>query len=1300
MGGRRASRDVDEATPLLRATKSEKGSSNPGDHADAISLVTFSWLGALLSKGAHAPLQKEDLWELQATEDTEHVTSNLRDALAKVKPRDPTKKLALGLAIRKAFGTNMYLAGVCKLFGDLLGFVAPICINEIIKYVEDSSNAWFYPQYFGWIMSGALFLSTVLQTLFLHQHHHLVIREAIRVRSALTMLVYEKSLRLSLDAKSTLGSGKIMNLGTTDTNRILDLFYFVHYVWAAPLQLVLGLMLLLKYLGVAALAGVGIMVLLLPLSASFSSHAAQISKFLLECTDKRLKCVSELFQSIRIIKLYAWETAMLARIDHIRTHELAFLKKMIVWNALSQVALQAGPILVALCSFATFSWLSPVPLTPDRAFTSIALFSIFRLPLMMLPRIFSLIFQANVSINRLEEFLETPELTNAQSSDDQLPPQFLGIRNATFAWGQGSKPEQGPSVLLPALASQSLSHVSVTLPKGQLTLIVGGVGSGKSTLLAALLGELTPESGEVSTPRSNISYAAQSPYLVNATIEDNIVFGAPYNSERLKRVVQCCELEADLKQFPNGLKSEVGESGVNLSGGQKQRISIARAVYGQRKDFYVFDDSLSALDATVAARVFNQCLNEGTKSLLAGKTRVLATHSLKVAKSAQWIIVMDKMRVVQMGTFDELMKNHGGLFAEMMRSVATTTGSATADAPAQPGAVATTTSHSEQAIDTKSRLVEDEARAVGHVSLSVYFSYLKSCGIAWSVCALALLFATQISTVSTDLWLTHWTGMGAEASTGLVFYLSVYAYLGLATVLLGFVGDVSCRFGGLRASTEIHHQLLHHVTKGTMRFFDSTPVGRILNRFSNDMSTIDQKLNSASVAFVTMSLSLLSMLVIQCVSAPLLMACFVPLFVGYMMVQNFYRQSSRELQRLDNISKSPIYAHFTQTLNGLVTIRAFQMQTKSHHDQAQRINDNTKAFLLLNLINRWLGVRLESLGALITLAVALFVCKDRAELSSALAGLLLSYSQSMNQLLNWIVRNNIDMENMMNSVERTDEYTKIETECKNEDDVSRSLSAMMLQQRPKWPENGAITFSNVSIHYKPGAPLVLNDVSFTIEGGEKVGICGRTGAGKSTMLLSLFRMIECSRGSIEIDGINIARLTLSQLRSRMAIIPQDPVLFGASIRYNLDPTNEHSDTKLWEALRKAHLHHMVSEMPEKLDADVKEGGENLSVGERQLFCLARAILRNSQILCLDEATASMDHKSDELIQASLRHDFALATVLTIAHRLETILDYDKIMVLQRGEIVEFDTPSKLASKQQPLGEFAAMLQASRTSQSQ
>ncbi|KAL7687470.1 putative sulfonylurea receptor, AAA+ ATPase domain-containing protein [Plasmopara halstedii] len=1290
---------IGETAPLLSVQQKQVQNDSPGARAHWLSRVTFSWLGPLLVQGATRPLQAEDLWQLEPEDDAARVTNTLRQA--------SNNNQSLWVSIRKGFGFNMYVAGACKLFGDCFGFIGPICINALIKYVEDPSQTMFSSPYYGYILSSILFIASIMQTLCLHQHHHLVIREAIRVRTALTMLVYEKSLKLSSQTKSSIGSGRILNLATIDANRILELFYMIHYAWAAPLQLILGMLLLVHFIGIASFAGVFIMIILLPTSAVLSSQAAKVVQKMLKCTDQRLKVLNELFQHIRIIKLYAWESEMLFQLEAIRGKELHFLKKTILWSAFGNVILQAGPILVSFGTFVAYSYVQNEPLTADKAFTAISLFSIFRLPLMVLPHVFSLIFQANVSIKRLESFLQ---LKTQSRQTCLLSPSIdsnssYEIRHATFKLSDESQELLDESTKETAKratgSSAQLSNITISIPKNKLTLIVGAVGSGKSTLLSALLGEMQPEYGVVQIPIKNISYAAQTPYLINASVEDNILFGASLDKARLHRVIKNCELEKELVSLPNGFKSEIGENGVTLSGGQKQRLSIARAMYLQNQEMYIFDDSLSALDVHVATRIFNQCFSEKTGGELTGQTRILSTHSLQFAHLADWIIVIENMRAVEMGTFSDLTQlTPNGKFATMFKAfqcpdeiVEKDTLGQQADCENVTRSKARSDSNADgHAVSGSGILIQDEEKAEGELSWRIYTSYFISCGTVSTIGALALLIAMQVTSVSTDLWLTNWTN-NKPTGVSLTFYLTIYAYLGLSTIMLEFVGELCCRFAGLSASKKIHHHFLRHMIKGTMQFFDTTPVGRILNRFSSDLNTIDTKLNSSIVQFVTMFLALLSMLAIQSSTAPVLLLLLIPVFICYVAYQRFYGKSCRELQRLDNISKSPLYAHFTQTLNGLVTIRTFNMVKQSEQMQALKLNENTKAFLLLNLINRWLGVRLEFLGALITLAVAVFVSRDHFTISSAMAGLLLSYSQNMTSLLNWIIRNQIDMENNMNSVERIDEYCRVETEpvtlLTHHFERYTCAKSRTLQLRPHWPEHGKLDFVNVCVQYDPLLPPVLNNISFSINGGEKVGICGRTGAGKSSLLLALFRMVSFYHGNIYIDEVSTDALTLTELRSRMAIIPQDPVLFAASVRINLDPTGQATDEDLWNAIRKSRLESFIKGLCGGVDAQVLEGGDNFSVGERQLICLARAILRHSKILCLDEATASMDHSTDEFIQASIRSEFAKTTVLTIAHRVETILDYDKILVLKHGQITEFGTPSDLLNK--PNGEFASML---------
>jgi ABC-type multidrug transport system fused ATPase/permease subunit len=570
----------------------------------------------------------------------------------------------------------------------------------------------------------------------------------------------------------------------------------VHYTWAAPLQLIIGMSLLILFLGYAAFAGVGIMIIMLPLSAFLSSQAASISNHMLQCTDHRLKLIGEVLRHIRIIKFYAWERQLLSEVEDVREKELKYLKQTLVWKAWSNVFLQAGPLLVSLVSFVVYTWIQEKPLTPDVAFTSIALFNIFRLPLMTLPRIFSLIFEADVSIERLSKYLALQDHTvdiSLTPAGNEMPSADYAVDYASFHWGVSDNEKEEDDQV-----DGSLQNISVVIPKGKLTIVVGAVGSGKSTLLAALLHELRPTTGHVTTPVDNISYAAQSAYLVSNSVQDNILFGSTLKGSRLSRVVQCCELQDDLQLLPDGLQSDLGENGLNLSGGQKQRVSIARAVYPANQSIYILDDPLSALDAKVASRVFTQCFREGSQSLLTGQTRVLSTHALQYTKWADWIIVMDKMKVVQMGTYQQLTEDEpNGLLAQMLHLYLGNSGS-----PAQPSPEAARSSVDNSNNDvvegSKSPLIQDETRVVGDLSWAVVLAYFRSCGLVWCIGAFSVLLSAQVAQLSTDLWLMRWTSATTTSVYQLSVYLSVYTYLSFITIILAFGGDLCSRYAGLR----------------------------------------------------------------------------------------------------------------------------------------------------------------------------------------------------------------------------------------------------------------------------------------------------------------------------------------------------------------------------------------------------------------------------------------------------------------------------------------------------------------------
>lgn len=826
--------------------------------------------------------------------------------------------------------------------------------------------------------------------------------------------------------------------------------------------------------------------------------------------------------------------------------------------------MQGGPVLVALVSFSVYGLTESSRLTADQAFTALTLFNLFGMSLMMFPRVLVLIFQAKVSSERIQEFLLMDEIIN-EITAIETPQEFaIKIEHAIFDLPSSSSNDEEKKDLSP---SSTQSHeINLQIPRGHLVLIVGSVGSGKSTLLNAILGEFKLKSGKVyknTASTSSIAYISQTPWILNNTIKQNIVFGEAYDVMKLQHVLEVCALMADLKMFPAGIETEIGERGVTLSGGQKQRISIARALYADR-DTYLFDDCLSALDAHVGQLIFQNCILKA----LAQKTRIFVTHAVQYCPQAHSVVVMEDHAIVEQGTVKELLSSPSA-FSKLYGSVSenetvirdfqeqapieeassetkknvlssSVEVNITIDDQTRATSTGLTTlmkSRTSKQTSDRGTLVEAEERETGAVSSQTYWSYIRSSG-GFSRIFTIVLFAMscQVMSIVQDLWLTHWTE-SIDSTTRIGYYMKIYAVLASSVVLCIFTSDVVAKIATLVAARAIHAQLLNRIIRAPVQFFDTTPVGRIINRFSNDVLVIDQKLGTSLLMGLTIGLRVSSRMLVQVIlsSSYILVAVIVPVFIIYRTMQQYYRRSTRELQRLDSVTKSPIFAHIGQTLSGLATVRAYDVEWKFIDENERRIDANTRAFLLLNLVNRWLGVRLEFLGTIVTVAVAILVIPSTSSDSgtvsreaAARGGLILSYSQSITFLLNWLVRTNIQTENMMNSIERMNEYSNLPCEEEEGADV------LDLAPPDTWPSSGQIEFQNVSARYRPELDLVLKNISFTISAGAKVGICGRTGSGKSTLLLVLYRMVSWSSfdmaGKILIRINRLFRSTLVRVR--------------------------------------------------------------------------------------------------------------------------------------------------------------------------
>ncbi|XP_060220230.1 multidrug resistance-associated protein 1 isoform X4 [Meriones unguiculatus] len=1228
------------------------------------------------------------------------------------KDRNPS----LFKVLYKTFGPYFLMSFLFKALHDLMMFAGPEILKLIINFVNDREA----PNWQGYFYTALLFVSACLQTLVLHQYFHICFVSGMRIKTAVVGAVYRKALVITNSARKSSTVGEIVNLMSVDAQRFMDLATYINMIWSAPLQVILALYLLWLVcfplvsffcreglprpsterawnLGPSVLAGVAVMIFMVPFNAVMAMKTKTYQVAHMKSKDNRIKLMNEILNGIKVLKLYAWELAFQDKVLNIRQEELKVLKKSAYLAAVGTFTWVCTPFLVALSTFAVYVTVDENNiLDAKKAFVSLALFNILRFPLNILPMVISSIVQASVSLKRLRIFLSHEELEPDSiercSIKDGGGMNSISVKNATFTWSRGEPP--------------TLNGISFSIPEGALVAVVGQVGCGKSSLLSALLAEMDKVEGHVAL-KGSVAYVPQQAWIQNDSLRENILFGHPLQERYYKAVMEACALLPDLEILPSGDRTEIGEKGVNLSGGQKQRVSLARAVYCN-SDIYLFDDPLSAVDAHVGKHIFEKVV--GPTGLLKNKTRILVTHGISYLPQVDVIIVMSGGKISEMGSYQELL-DRDGAFAEFVRTYASAeqdlaseddsvSGLGKESKPVENGMLVTDTvgkhlqrhlssssSHSGdtgqqhsslaelQKTGTKEetwKLMEADKVQTGQVQLSVYWDYMKAIGLFISFLSIFLFLCNHVSALASNYWLSLWTDdhpivNGTQEHRN--FRLSVYGALGILQGVAVFGYSMAVSIGGIFASRHLHLDLLHNVLRSPMSFFERTPSGNLVNRFSKELDTVDSMIPQVIKMFMGSLFSVIGAVIVILLATPIAAVIIPPLGLVYFFVQRFYVASSRQLKRLESVSRSPVYSHFNETLLGVSVIRAFEEQERFIRQSDLKVDENQKAYYPSIVANRWLAVRLECVGNCIVLFAALFSVIYRHNLSAGLVGLSVSYSLQITAYLNWLVRMSSEMETNIVAVERLKEYSETEKEAPWQIQETAPHST--------WPHSGRVEFRDYCLRYREDLDLVLKHINVTIEGGEKVGIVGRTGAGKSSLTLGLFRINESAEGEIIIDGVNIAKIGLHDLRFKITIIPQDPVLFSGSLRMNLDPFSQYSDEEVWMALELAHLKDFVSALPDKLNHECAEGGENLSVGQRQLVCLARALLRKTKILVLDEATAAVDLETDDLIQSTIRTQFESCTVLTIAHRLNTIMDYTRVIVLDKGEVRECGAPSEL-----------------------
>ncbi|XP_006182975.2 LOW QUALITY PROTEIN: canalicular multispecific organic anion transporter 1 [Camelus ferus] len=1353
---------------LVLSAFSEKNDSskNPSSTASFLSSITFSWYDSIVLKGYKKPLTLDDVWDVDEKSKTKilvskfetHMTGELQkarwafqrrqrkksqrnsgvrlhelnknqsqsqDVLVLEEAKKKKKKSGttedfpkswLVMALFKTFYAILLKSFLLKLVYDILTFLNPQLLKLLISFASDRSiYLWA-----GYIYSILFFAVALIQSFCLQYYFQLCFVLGMKVRTTVMASVYKKALTLSNRARKQYTVGEAVNLMSVDAQKLMDVTSFIHLLWSNLLQIVLSVYFLWAELGPSVLAGVGVMVLLIPVNGVLATKNRAIQVKNMKNKDKRLKIMNEILSGIKILKYFTWEPSFKNQVYDIRKKEL---KNLLMFGRLQSVIiflLYLTPVLVSVITFSVYVLVdSNNILDAQKAFTSITLFNILRFPMSMLPMLISSMLQASVSIERLEKYLGGDELDTSAIRHDCNFDKAVQFSEASFTWDHDLE--------------VTIRDVNLDIMPGQLVAIVGTVGSGKSSLMSAMLGEMENIHGNI-TIKGTIAYVPQQSWIQNGTIKDNILFGAELDEKKYQQVLEACALLPDLEVLPGGDLAEIGEKGINLSGGQKQRISLARATY-QNTDIYILDDPLSAVDAHVGKHIFNKVL--GPSGLLKGKTRLLVTHSIHFLPHVDEIVVMGNGTILEKGSYSTLLAKKGS-FAKNLKTFMKQTGpedEATVNEDSEeeddcglmpsveeiPEDVASlsmkrensfhrTLSRSsrsnsrrlkslkdslktrkanilneEEEVVKGQKLIKKEFVQTGKVKLSIYLKYLQAIGWHSMFFIIFGLVLYSVAFIGSNLWLSAWTRDSTifnstnYPASQRDLRVGVYGALGLAQGVFVLISNLWSVHGSTHASSILHKQLLSNILRAPMSFFDTTPTGRIVNRFAGDISTVDDTLPVSLRSWLLCFLGIISTLVMICLATPVFVVIIIPLGIIYVSVQIFYVATSRQLRRLDSVTRSPVYSHFSETVSGLSVIRAFEHQQRFLKHNEMSIDTNQKCVFSWITSNRWLAVRLELIGNLIVFFSSLMMVIYRKTLDGDTVGFVLSNSLNITQTLNWLVRMTSEIETNIVAVERINEYIKVENEA-----------PWVTDKRPPegWPSKGEIQFSNYQVRYRPELDLVLRGITCEIKSAEKIGVVGRTGAGKSSLTNSLFRILEAADGQITIDGVDIASIGLHDLREKLTIIPQDPILFSGSLRMNLDPFNNYSDEEIWKALELAHLKSFVAGLQLGLSHEVTEGGDNLSIGQRQLLCLARALLRKSKILIMDEATAAVDIETDQLIQTTIQNEFSHCTTITIAHRLHTIMDSDKVMVLDQGKIVEYGNPEELLKNPGPFYSMA------------